>query len=99
LEHSDVETPDLKELGDYITALSGAGMPLFPDDQLEDYCREAASLPAKPKDSNTAPKVEATQQNEEVAKRGGKQEDFVLAMQELRDAVRKAVADEPPDAD
>jgi hypothetical protein len=42
----DVETPDLAAIGGYITALAGAGMPLFPDDDLEAYLREAANLPA-----------------------------------------------------
>lgn len=48
LVHGDIESPDLKELGAYIQALSGAGMPLFPDDQLENYLREAAGIPEKP---------------------------------------------------
>jgi len=47
LVHGDVETPDLKELGEYISALAGAGVNLFPDDQLENYLREAANFPKK----------------------------------------------------
>jgi hypothetical protein len=43
----DVETPDLKELGAYVTALAGAGATLFPDDDLENYLRKAGSLPEK----------------------------------------------------
>ena len=46
-EHGDIETPDLKELGDYIGKLSGAGMELFPDDLLENRLRNFASLPSK----------------------------------------------------
>jgi len=57
LAHGDVESPDLKELGEYINALSGAGVSLFPDDQLENYLRGVASFPEKPK--------------EQVAKHGG----------------------------
>ena len=45
LEHGDVETPDLKELGAYIQSLSAAGAPLFPDDGLESHLRRVASLP------------------------------------------------------
>jgi hypothetical protein len=44
----DVETTDLKELGAYITALAGAGAPLFPDEDLENYLRKAGNLPKKP---------------------------------------------------
>lgn len=47
LEHGDIETPDLKELGEYITKLAGAGMELFPDNNLENTLRGFASLPEK----------------------------------------------------
>jgi len=42
---SSVVTPDLKELGDYIKALAGAKMPIFPDLDLENYLRRVANLP------------------------------------------------------
>lgn len=45
LTHSDIETVDLGELGAYISALSGAGMNLFPDDKLEAYLKSQANLP------------------------------------------------------
>ena len=44
---ADLETPDLLELGDYLTRLSGAGMPLFPDQKLEGYLRAVAKLPSE----------------------------------------------------
>lgn len=43
--HLDVEAPDLKELGDFISALAGAGMPLFPDHELESHLKRVAGLP------------------------------------------------------
>lgn len=43
--HGDVDAVDLKELGDYIQKLAGAGMPLFPDVDLENYLRKVGSLP------------------------------------------------------
>jgi hypothetical protein len=49
LTHGDIEVPNLKELGDYIAALSGAQMPLFPDDDMENFLRNVANLPMKPK--------------------------------------------------
>lgn len=45
LVHGDIETPDLQELGAYVTQLAGAGMPLFPDEALERALRSAAKLP------------------------------------------------------
>ncbi len=50
LAHGDVETPDLKDLGNFISTLAGAGMPLFPDEDLENLIREKANLPRAPKD-------------------------------------------------
>lgn len=44
----DLESPDLIALGAYITALAGAGMPLFPDGKLEDHLRTLGNLPKKP---------------------------------------------------
>lgn len=42
-----VNPVDLAELGQFITSLAGAGMPLFPDDTLENYVRGAGGLPEK----------------------------------------------------
>ncbi len=50
LMHSDIETPNLDELSKFIATLSGAGMELFPDDQVENKLRTAANLPLKEKD-------------------------------------------------
>ena len=49
LEYGDIETPPLGELGNYIQVLAGAGVPLFPDDGLENYLRAIAKLPEKRK--------------------------------------------------
>lgn len=51
----DVETPDLGELGSFVTALAGAGMPLFPDEKLENYLRTAANLPKRPEGDMLVP--------------------------------------------
>ncbi len=45
LTFEDIEKLSLEDLSGYITALSGAGMALFPDDTLESHLREAAGLP------------------------------------------------------
>jgi Homing endonuclease len=40
-------TVSLEELGQLLTAMSGAGAAMFPDTQLEDYLRERGSMPPK----------------------------------------------------
>ena len=47
IEYGDIETPPLGELGNYIQVLAGAGVPLFPDDALENHLRSIAKLPEK----------------------------------------------------
>jgi hypothetical protein len=47
IEYGDIETPPLGELGNYIQVLAGAGVPLFPDDGLENHLRAIAKLPEK----------------------------------------------------
>ena len=44
----DIRTPNLQELGSYLSALAGMGMPLFPDENLEAYLRQVGGLPATP---------------------------------------------------
>jgi len=45
LVFGDVESVTLTELGAYVRDLSGAGMPLFPDGDLENFLRDAAKMP------------------------------------------------------
>jgi len=52
LVHGDVEDIDIEALGAFIQKISNAGMPLFPDDGLENFLREAAHLPKKPEDGD-----------------------------------------------
>jgi len=47
LVHGDIEIPDIKELGEYISKLSGAGAELFPDDALENHLRGVIKAPLK----------------------------------------------------
>lgn len=58
VKFEDIESPDLSALGQYLTSLTGAGVPLFPDDELENYLRSAAHLPPK---SEAAVKQQAEQ--------------------------------------
>lgn len=43
----DIEERDLGALGEYLAKLAGAGMELFPDDDLEQYLRRTGGLPDK----------------------------------------------------
>lgn len=42
---NDVDAPNLTELGSFLQALSGCGLPLFPNPQLEAFLFDAARLP------------------------------------------------------
>ncbi len=44
-EHSAIEHVDLAVLGEFLGKLTAAGMPLFPDEDLENVLRDMASLP------------------------------------------------------
>lgn len=46
LEHGDIEEADLQELGTFLQTLSNAGMPLFPNPELEAHILRVAGLPA-----------------------------------------------------
>lgn len=50
LESRDLEIPNLTELGDFIQKLSGAGMPLFPDEGLENFIRNQVNWPERPEE-------------------------------------------------
>ena len=64
-EYGDIETPPLGELGNYVQVLAGAGVPLFPDDELENYLRGVASLPLRSKRSGAVAQENiATQQGQ-----------------------------------
>lgn len=45
IRHGDLDAVNVVELGDYITKLAGAGMPLFPNVDLEKYLMKVAGLP------------------------------------------------------
>lgn len=47
IQASRIHDVNLKDLGDFIQKISGAGFPLFPDDALEKYIREVAKFPPK----------------------------------------------------
>ena len=54
LEHGDLETPDLAELGGYVTALTNAGINLL-DDETVRHLRRAANLPTPDAEDMPAP--------------------------------------------
>jgi hypothetical protein len=52
LAHSDIDPVNLKVLGEYVKSLSIAGMPIFPNPELERYLLEVAGLPAPVEQGN-----------------------------------------------
>lgn len=57
ITHGRVNPIDLTELGTYVTALAGAGMPLFPDDETENFFRDAGGIPAKAESNDIDPEA------------------------------------------
>lgn len=51
LEHGDIESTDIQKLASYIKDMTGIGV-LVPDDDLEDYVRQAAGLPDRTGESS-----------------------------------------------
>jgi len=47
----DIETPDISQIADFISKLSGAGAMFFPDVELENRLRQMGGLPPVPEDS------------------------------------------------
>ena len=60
----DIEKPDLAKLGGYIQTLVGAGMPLFPDDDLEAWLREQGNLPEQSEESKKRQEEKQKQEDE-----------------------------------
>lgn len=54
--HGDMESVDLKELGDYIAKLAQSGYPLFPNAELEKHLMKVANLP-EPADPMATPEM------------------------------------------
>lgn len=75
IKHGDIETPPLADIASYISSLVGAGVPLFPDENLEKHLRKIANLPEKSE--------EAIKQQEELAQQQEEQKQAQLeAMQD-----------------
>lgn len=66
----DLEKPDLALLGAFITAMAGAGAPLFPDRELENSLRSAAGLPMAPEDGPDVPEAPEDPTDQEPADDG-----------------------------
>jgi len=70
LEHGDIENEDIQKLATYIKDMTGVGI-LIPDDELEDYVRQAANLPSRSmtgdgRTEDTKRKEQANQSNPPV---------------------------------
>lgn len=65
--HRDIEKPDIAALGVYLGALVNAGVPLFPDEDLEGYLREAGGLPEKSEETKKAQEEARAQEEADAA--------------------------------
>jgi len=54
LQPGDIENRDLLQLSSYLSQLAAAGMPFFPDDNLENWLRDQAGMPEKPEELDDA---------------------------------------------
>jgi hypothetical protein len=69
--YGDVEQQSLSELGAYLQALAAAGMPLFPNDELENHLLELADLPKKSEEQLAAEAVAPPPPTPEEGAQGG----------------------------
>lgn len=63
IEPSNVDPPNLAELGQFMTSMAGLGMTFFPDPDLEKYLRETAHLPALSEEAEEMRRQMADQNN------------------------------------
>lgn len=47
IEHDNVQSPSVEDIAAFLSAMSGAGAPLFPDLELENYLRRLLGLPER----------------------------------------------------
>jgi len=71
MRHGDIEKPDLAELIQYVSGMSSAGAPIFPDLVLENHLRELADLP--PITEEEREQIEQEKMNKEMEMMGGMQ--------------------------
>ena len=95
LRHSDLETPSLQELAQYISTLAGSGMQIFPDQKLEEYLRQIATLPKvdtpdylKPQDPNNSSGI-ADIDYQKIVQLAQQQETVNQVREQAREAVRQ----------
>ena len=95
LRHSDLETPSLQELAQYISTLAGSGMQIFPDQKLEEYLRQIATLPKQdqadylqPQDPNNSTGI-ADIDYQKIVQLAQQQETVNQVKEQAKDAVRQ----------
>ena len=69
---SEIEAPNLADLGAYVANLAGAGMPLFPDKDLEDHLRAVAEMPETSEEATAAQAAEAQRADQAARASQGK---------------------------
>jgi hypothetical protein len=75
IEADDIEQTDLGVLGAFLQAATAAGMPLFPDENLENWIRSKAGLPEKSEEAEDTPQSEQVAAGPTVAPPAGEEPD------------------------
>ena len=75
LTHGDVEDVDLGPLGEFLSKMSAAGM-IVPDEEIEDYLREASGLPQRLSDYTPMSGEHAPDRIRKPPRRAGKMDDL-----------------------
>lgn len=81
---SDVDSPDIAQLAQFMGALAGTGVTWFPDPTLENFVREAARLPKL--DEEEEEKLRQMQQVSEATEFAMKQGEYLQAQQMAQQA-------------
>jgi hypothetical protein len=84
LAHGDVETPDLTQIGTYIKDMTGCGV-IIPDQALEDYVRQVASLPER-LESQEFDEATRRQQRQDTREKQDAEQDIDMDDPETEDA-------------
>lgn len=74
LKHGDIENPDLTVIATFMSALTSAGMPLFPDPKMQQWARQIAGMPEQTDEEMNAAAENAPEPNQPTEQGSSAQE-------------------------
>jgi hypothetical protein len=81
---SDVDSPDIAQLAQFMSAMAGTGVTWFPDPTLENFVRDAARLPKL--DDDEQEKLRQMQMISEATEFATRQGEYLMAQQQAEQA-------------